>query len=113
MADMNRAVLLFPGQGSQYVGMGRSFFGASLAVARLFEEAADVTGIDFRQLCFEGPDATLLQTDNVQPAITLVNVAAFTMLRGLTPAMRLPVFPKAVPKPPATSPASTCSRACV
>jgi [acyl-carrier-protein] S-malonyltransferase len=81
MADLNRAVLLFPGQGSQYVGMGRSFFEASGAVARLFEEAADVTGIDFKQLCFEGPDATLFQTDNVQPAITLVNMAAFTMLR--------------------------------
>ena len=84
---MDRPAFLFPGQGSQYIGMGRSFFEAAPAVARLFEEAADVTGIDVKALCFDGPDSTLVQTDNVQPAITLVNVAALTMLReeGLAP----------------------------
>lgn len=79
---MVEAVLLFPGQGSQYVGMGKSFYDAYPSVRRLFEEACDVTGKDLRALCFDGPDAVLVQTDNVQPAITLVNLACLDVLRA-------------------------------
>lgn len=78
---MNGLVFLFPGQGSQYVGMGKSFYDDVPSVRRLFEEASDVTGKDLRTLCFEGPDTTLVQTDNVQPAITLVSLACLHVLR--------------------------------
>jgi [acyl-carrier-protein] S-malonyltransferase len=73
--------MLFPGQGSHYVGMGKSFHDSYESVKRLFDEASDVTGKDMRALCFEGPDTTLVQTDNVQPAITLVSLAAAQVLR--------------------------------
>jgi [acyl-carrier-protein] S-malonyltransferase len=80
-APAGGVVFLFPGQGSQYVGMGRSFFEAYASVRRLFEEAADVTGMDLRRLCFEGPAEELVETANVQPAITLVNLACAEVLR--------------------------------
>jgi [acyl-carrier-protein] S-malonyltransferase len=56
-------------------------------VKRLFEEASDLLGKDLRALCFEGPAETLVLTDNVQPAITLVNLAVTQVLReeGITP----------------------------
>lgn len=85
MADV---VFMFPGQGSQYVGMGRTLWEAHAGVKRLFEEASDHLGLDLKALCFEGPDSLLIQTDNVQPAITLVNLAWLEVLRdeGITPA---------------------------
>jgi [acyl-carrier-protein] S-malonyltransferase len=85
---MTELVFLFPGQGSQSVGMGKAFYESYDSVKRLFEEASDVTGKDLRTLCFEGPDTTLVQTDNVQPAITLVNLACLQVLReeGMEPA---------------------------
>ena len=86
---MNGLAFLFPGQGSQYVGMGKAFHDSYDSVKRLFEEACDVTGKDLRRLCFEGPDTTLVQTDNVQPAITLVSLACLQVLReeGIEPAV--------------------------
>jgi len=81
------AVFLFPGQGSQYVGMGKSLFDSYPSVQRLFEEASDVVKKDFAQMCFEGPEAALVRTDNAQPAITLVNLACLQVLRdeGVSP----------------------------
>ena len=81
-------VYLFPGQGSQFVGMGKSLFETSPSVRRLFEEASDSLKRDFAQLCFEGPEAELVRTDNAQPAITLVNLACLEVLReaGVSPA---------------------------
>jgi [acyl-carrier-protein] S-malonyltransferase len=78
---MKDVVFLFPGQGSQYVGMGKGLFDSYSSVRRLFEKASDVVKKDFEQLCFEGPEADLVRTDNVQPAITLVNLACLQALR--------------------------------
>jgi len=80
-------VFLFPGQGSQYVGMGKSLFDRYSSVQRLFEEASQVVRKNLEKLCFEGPEADLVRTDNVQPAITLVNLACFQVLReeGVSP----------------------------
>ena len=84
---MKSLVLLFPGQGSQYVGMGKAFFDAHASVRTLFAEASEILGIDVARLCFEGPEPTLVQTENVQPAITLVNLASLQVLReyGVSP----------------------------
>jgi [acyl-carrier-protein] S-malonyltransferase len=78
---MTDVAFLFPGQGSQYVGMGKDFYDAYPAVKRLFEEASDLIKKDFKTLCFEGPESTLVRTDNVQPAITLVNLSCLRVLR--------------------------------
>lgn len=78
---------LFPGQGAQQIGMGKSLFDSHASVRRLFEEASDALGMNFEKLCFEGPEADLARTDNVQPAITLVNLACLQALReeGVAP----------------------------
>ncbi|MBC7358874.1 [acyl-carrier-protein] S-malonyltransferase [Desulfacinum infernum DSM 9756] len=78
---MKKWVFLFPGQGSQYVGMGKDFYDQYAEVRELFEKAGDLLHMDMKKLCFEGPEEVLVQTQNVQPAITLVNIACLTVLR--------------------------------
>ncbi len=78
---MNDWVFLFPGQGSQYVGMAREFHENYAEVRDLFSQASDILGTDVARLCFEGPEETLVQTENVQPAITVANIACLTVLK--------------------------------
>lgn len=77
---MNGWVFLFPGQGSHYVGMGRSFYESYGEIERLVEEASDFTGINIAKLCFEGPEEELVLTKNVQLAITVVNISCLKVL---------------------------------
>ncbi len=80
---------LFPGQGSQAVGMGRAFYEASAAAKAVFEEANDALGFDLARLAFEGPEAELALTANTQPAVLTVSIAAAAVCaeRGLRPAL--------------------------
>ncbi len=84
---MKKTALLFPGQGSQYVGMGKAFVEQSDEAAELFARAGSLCGLDFERLCFEGPLEELTRARNLQPALTLVNLACHQYLR-----QRLPDF---------------------
>ncbi len=81
------SVFLFPGQGSQGVGMGRDIYGAFPAVRKIYDQAVDLLGFDLRRISFEGPDDELKQTQITQPAL-FVHSLALDMLakeRGLQP----------------------------
>ncbi|MER3467176.1 MAG: malonyl CoA-acyl carrier protein transacylase, partial [Thermoflexus sp.] len=87
---MGRIAFVFPGQGSQYVGMGRALAEAFAEARRVFEEADACLGYPLSRLCFEGPEATLNDTFYTQPAILTVSVAAWrvwTALGGPPPDM--------------------------
>ena len=72
--------LLFPGQGSQFVGMGRDLIASSAAARRTFEEADDILGFPLSRLCQEGPEAMLTATSNAQPAILVHSIAVLRTL---------------------------------
>ena len=74
---MSKIALLFPGQGSQYVGMGKALFSSSSPARETFEEADEILGFKLSSLCFDGPKDRLNQTDITQPAILAVSVATF------------------------------------
>jgi [acyl-carrier-protein] S-malonyltransferase len=82
-------VFLFPGQGSQSVGMGKDLAAASSAAAAVWAEADAALGFPLSRLCFEGPEADLGLTANTQPAVLTASVAGAAALaeRGVTPAL--------------------------
>ena len=73
--------LLFPGQGSQYVGMGRSLACAYPEAARVFEEADDVLGFFISKLAWEGPEEDLVLTKNAQPAMLVHSTAVYRVIQ--------------------------------
>ena len=86
---MNQSIaILFPGQGSQSVGMGKDLAEHYPLARQTFEEADDALGMKLSQLCFEGPEDQLRLTQNTQPAILTASVAAWRVFsdKGVTPA---------------------------
>lgn len=84
--SLQKVAFVFPGQGSQSVGMGKDLFDAFPAVRELFAEADDALGYPLSRIILEGPESELRLTANTQPSIVLVSTAAFRVL-GLTPAV--------------------------
>ena len=79
---MKPIALTFPGQGSQYVGMGKELF-ENFSVAReIFEEADDTLRFSVSGLCFKGPEEALRLTENTQPAVLTTSVAALKVLQA-------------------------------
>ena len=74
---------LFPGQGSQFAGMGRDLATEYAVAKATFEEADEALGFKLSTLCFEGPEEDLKQTENTQPALVATSIAALRVLRSL------------------------------
>lgn len=78
-----KLAFVFPGQGSQHVGMGQDIYDRDPGVRKLYEEASDLLGYDLAALCFSGPAEKLDLTEFTQPALLVTSLAAFRLVEGL------------------------------
>jgi [acyl-carrier-protein] S-malonyltransferase len=83
---------LFPGQGTQAVGMGKALFDASAAAREVFERADRALGWSVSKLCFDGPESELTLTANTQPAIVTASIATLAAVRESLPNLEPPAF---------------------
>ncbi len=86
---MKKTALLFPGQGSQYIGMGKAFVEKSKTAEQFFKKASEICNLDFQTLCFKGPLQELTRALHLQPALTVVDLIChqylLEQLPGFTP----------------------------
>ncbi len=76
-------IFLFPGQGSQHVGMGQFLYNDFPIAKQTFEEASDAISVDMKKLCFASDEATLALTENTQPALLATSIATFRVMQTL------------------------------
>lgn len=84
---MSKIAFIFPGQGAQFVGMGKDLYEKFDVAKKLFDEADDALGYSIKKMCFEGSEEDLKLTANTQPAILVVSVIIAELLKaeGITP----------------------------
>jgi len=90
MAEAVEVAYVFPGQGSQWVGMGSDLYDNFDSAKAIFDQADEALGFPISRLCFEGPEDELRQTINAQPAIVTVSLACLMAIHALTGSNRLP-----------------------
>ena len=78
---MVKIAFVFPGQGSQFVGMGKDFYDHYSEARNLFEEANEILQYDISRICFNGPEETLRLTEHTQPALLIHSIMALKILR--------------------------------
>ncbi len=81
---MTKLAIVFPGQGSQYVGMGKGLYDEFACARKVFEEADSALGFGISSLCFNGPAVDLDRTENTQPALLTASTAALKVLEEKT-----------------------------
>ena len=79
---MSKLAFVFPGQGAQFVGMGKDFYDKFDVAKKFFDEADDALGYSIKKMCFEGSEDDLKLTENTQPAILVVSVIAAELLKA-------------------------------
>ena len=86
---MSKIGFIFPGQGSQYIGMGKEIYENFASAKSVFDEASKVLDFDTKQMIFEGSEEDLNKTENTQPAILITSIACYEALkeRGIKPDM--------------------------
>lgn len=84
---MNKHAYIFPGQGSQFSGMGKNLYESNASAKRLFENANDILGFRISDIMFNGTDEELKQTNVTQPAVFLHSVVAYRTIEAPTPHM--------------------------
>ncbi len=92
MTEMTKAVYIFPGQGSQWVGMGRDLYQDFPAAKAVFDLADEVLKFPLSRLCFEGPEDELRQTVNAQPALVTASLACYQAIRESGGSLPSPAF---------------------